>query len=464
MNVVQSTSVTSASPKAELRGPSTVNLYGESPHIEITLDDFEVYALKRLKVLRKIEQLKTMRVTSELYKLKIDESIKENLSDATIDEVSHFILRLSYCQSEELRRWFLAQETYLFQHRLKGLSKDQLAKSVRKYAQIKPIPGNEKDRLEKQLTKLSLSPGEFAASNFYAVPFQQALDLVASRQCFLSKGYAYIPESKVMSILVSKFRTELSRELVLLSNANSFSSEDPEAERVYPLLKNLSNCMVNHDSEDHQGVSTGLTAATADGMAVHMPLCMRQLQDGLKADKKLKHWGRLQYGLFLKGAGMSMEDALLFFQRHFSIVTGEKFQKEYAYGIRHMYGKEGKRASYTPYNCSKIIMGNAPNAGDHHGCPYRHYDEQSLRSLLQRLKIGNEQDRRNILAHKSKGDFQLACQKHFEVAHPKALAHDGIMENVGNHPNAWFRASVQYRDRTAGATTVSPEKTGPMDK
>lgn len=34
----------------------------------------------------------------------------------------------------------------------------------------------------------------------------------------------------------------------------------------------------------------------------HMPLCMRQLQVTLKRENKLKHWARLQYGLFLKGA------------------------------------------------------------------------------------------------------------------------------------------------------------------
>ena len=32
----------------------------------------------------------------------------------------------------------------------------------------------------------------------------------------------------------------------------------------------------------------------------NMPLCMKNLHNGLKKDNKLKHWGRLQYGLFLK--------------------------------------------------------------------------------------------------------------------------------------------------------------------
>lgn len=30
-------------------------------------------------------------------------------------------------------------------------------------------------------------------------------------------------------------------------------------------------------------------------------------------------------------------------------------------------------------------MGNPPGAGDHHGCPYRHYDEEHLSNLLSQV-------------------------------------------------------------------------------
>ena len=40
------------------------------------------------------------------------------------------------------------------------------------------------------------------------------------------------------------------------------------------------------------------------------PLCMRTLYDGLKKNHHLRHFGRLSFGLFLKGIGLSMKDAL----------------------------------------------------------------------------------------------------------------------------------------------------------
>ena len=151
-----------------------------------------------------------------------------------------------------------------------------------------------------------------------------------------------------------------------------------------------------------------------------MQLCMKQLHRGLQRDHNLNHQGLLQYDLFLKGAGTTLEENTLFFQREFTrIMTSEQFNKQYAHSIRHTHDKEGKRASYTPDNCVKIIIGNLPQGGaEHHGCPYRHYDDASLGALLGQLKIGSAIDKDVIMSHKRDGSFQLACARHFEVAHP----------------------------------------------
>lgn len=260
-----------------------------------------------LQVLKKIEQLKMMRCSAEQYKEKVNKVIEEQgLADNDrLDTASHFILRLCYCQSEELRRWFLQHEAFLFQFRLKSLNSTDLARSVRAYAQVSPISNDVKEAHRDALLQLT-NPTEFVTAKFYAVPFTQVLDLVSHRQCYLHGGQAYIPQSRVESILAHKFRSELSRHLALMGASQAAvsagQSDDPETVRLTPLVQNLNRSLVSEEPQagDVALSGTTLTAGNATQHVPYMPLCMRQLQTGLQKDKKLKHWGRLQYGLFLK--------------------------------------------------------------------------------------------------------------------------------------------------------------------
>ncbi len=102
----------------------------------------------------------------------------------------------------------------------------------------------------------------------------------------------------------------------------------------------------------------------------------------LSTNYHLKHNGRLQYGLFLKGLGLSLEDSLNFWKKHFcKKIPEDKFDKEYAYNIRHNYGKEGKRQDYPSWSCEKI-QGLPPiGPGQTHGCPFRTYGEEKLKTI-----------------------------------------------------------------------------------
>ena len=67
---------------------------------------------------------------------------------------------------------------------------------------------------------------------------------------------------------------------------------------------------------------------------------MKTLFTALKNQHHLKHFGRLQLGLFLKGIGLTMDEAIQFWKQEFSKkgVDGDKFEKNYAYNVRHMFG------------------------------------------------------------------------------------------------------------------------------
>lgn len=45
---------------------------------------------------------------------------------------------------------------------------------------------------------------------------------------------------------------------------------------------------------------------------------MRQIHHRLCADHHLRHGARMQYGLFLKGIGLTLEDALAFWRAEFT--------------------------------------------------------------------------------------------------------------------------------------------------
>lgn len=92
-----------------------------------------------------------------------------------------------------------------------------------------------------------------------------------------------------------------------------------------------------------------VTAAMVNDLVVrHAPACMRNLNSTLKTNKHLKHFGRQQYNLFLKGIGLSVEEALIYWRKSFSAMTDDKFNKEHRYNIRHGYGLEGGRKNYAP--------------------------------------------------------------------------------------------------------------------
>lgn len=133
---------------------------------------------------------------------------------------------------------------------------------------------------------------------------------------------------------------------------------------------------------------------------------MRHLHESLRSNHHLKHGGRIQYGLFVKGIGLSLEHSLKFWREEFTknmdidkveqITTNTannlfeitffyffkiQFEKQYSYTIRHNYGKEGKRVNYLPHSCMKIINSSV-GPGENHGCPFKHFDSIVLKQKL----------------------------------------------------------------------------------
>jgi len=463
--------------EATSAGRVTVSLYERPPREEMTLEEFEVFAVDRLKVLRTIDALKQKGFKPKELEAELAPVVRELLPLASVgpqalpdcrkDSASHFILRLAYSRSEELRRWFLTQECALFRHRLSRLRGDSFARFLREHGlKFEEVPDADRDARIASLNRIKNYENIPAATaTYYRVPFLEAVDLIGRREVYLERGYAYVPQAKLHSIVVSRFRASLSRSLARASGSLAAAAADP---RLGPLLTNVEKHDLERQDVDDTDVE-GITPEQIDALADQsMPLCMQQLHYALKRDHKLKHWGRQQYGLFLKAAGLTMEDQLRFFQAEFTkIMTHDQFSKEYAYNIRHRYGKEGKRTEYSPYGCYKLVMDMAPGPGEYHGCPYRHFDADHLAAVLSKTSLDSS-EQQLVLGKAKERNYQIACQRHFEFAHKKKVVNGtkvvANLDGVGNHPNAFFKASRLYHQDVHAAEHPEEAKAEELER
>lgn len=219
--------------------PNDLQLYLLPPSNEIQLAEFEELALERLQLFRTIEQVtqKGLRVYSddwrecvysELMKNQLKKYCRlakstdfENPTEADLqarrsDHISHFILRLAYCRTEPLRKWFLARELEWFKLRFQ----QQSPKSIEAFLKSNnftyaPISPEEKKKYYNELSESTANVYLIDQSVFYKVKFTEVPSLVKSRRVFVNKGYAYIPNFELVTCILGVFRSSLSEALVV---------------------------------------------------------------------------------------------------------------------------------------------------------------------------------------------------------------------------------------------------------
>ena len=354
-------------------------------------------------------------------------------------------MRLAYCSSEEQRRWLLAQETELFKHRAENETASAIKSFMERYSQHFDVATQEEKTAYRERLRLAWesqpqqaeiegdAPPVFdPTEDYYKVPFKNVIDLVRRRHVLLVRGIAFVPRARMVSALVGRFRAYLSASLVAANAHLPRVLADP---RLKPMIENMSKTYTGPEfGAAGRGAVDAVTADAVDDLSRSaFPLCMASMHSGLKERHRLKHLGRLQYGLFLKGIGLPLEEALVFWQREFTQgMSGEDFLKKYAYNIRYNYGKEGKRTDFTAYSCVKIILAPPPGPDEVHGCPFKTWDTARMRAALGKMQLAPT-DADDVIKHMVNKDFQIACRRQFEARFKGADA-----ANVGNHPNSYF--------------------------
>eukprot|EP00873_Tetraselmis_striata_P002063 jgi/Tetstr1/422327/TSEL_013170.t1 len=481
----------SATPAAKLGPPGSaakdrerlsvqaLPMYLDTPEGEVAIEDFEHLALERLQVLKGLEDARSKNGREMELKKIADDMVKKHLKGATLEEsrrndiVSHFILRLAYCRTEELRHWFLMQECDLFKFRFCELSASAQVHFM-EYHQLPYQPLDKRTFEEVQdlleVTAYStfeinlgkeIRAGTESARMFFKVPFQEVPDLVAQRKVLVRKGFAFVPANQLASIVTGLFRAHLSKELALLARKYVQVIGPEEADRLGPIVETLSTRYMGKSYSTAKVEANGEVQAADLPVLVqnNFPLCMSNMYNRLMEERHLRHKGRLQLGLFLKaprrptaivnlnmlaktalGVGLPLEQAMKFWKAAFSPRTPpDQFDKNYAYNVRYNYGKEGKRSDFTPFPCRKVIMDGNPGVGEHHGCPYKTFDEENLRAALTRMKIAPNHINEAV-KKAAGGHYQLACGAVFEGKHGCACD-EGI-----HHPNQYFEESRKLEE------------------
>lgn len=454
---------------------SKISFYDLPPQGEITLDQFETWAIDRLKILLEIESCvqrnKTIKEIEIIVKPLLQKSLPYNtddFQDRKKDYYSHFILRLCFCRSKELREKFTRSETLLFKIRFNMLTSQDQTKFVQSLnlPLLQFISDEEKVKLSQQLYQtiapalqfqLNLSEEQqrrqfFQQEKFIKLPFESVIELVGSRQVFVSRGFAYLPQFQQLNHIANEFSTKLSTEMLKTYQHLPRLNED---DRLLPILHHLSSgyAIVDFQQQGNEyGAENGdITAKTvySDEIVSNFPLCAKNLMRGLQTNHHLRYQGRQQLSLFLKGIGLNVDEALKFWSDAFGRNGGmsiEKFNKEYKYNFRHNYGLEGNRINYKPWDCRTILSKPRPARGEFHGCPYRDWNVEKLSSeLSQNLKLTPTQVT-GVLDSCQRNEFTVACTKVFELTHGSSTTEINEQSHIA-HPNLYYDRSRQLQKK-----------------
>ncbi|CDJ59207.1 DNA primase, large subunit, putative [Eimeria maxima] len=296
------------------------------------------------------------------------------------DAMSHFALRVAFSRDRDKQRWLVLQESRLFMYRFdrlcafrgledgsQSLLSNFLQQEGLNYACIQrprdPVAGSALDKLWKTATGFFRANLAQQVQHLYLVPcFPDAGPLVRNRRVYIQNMMAYVPEFELGTVICGRLRTAMNNSFELLEGRqatlqNTILSDS----RVGKLLSAAPNVYLGRDFNNNAVKSTEerLTPQLIKQVFKDsFPPCMRRLYESYLAEHHLRHGGRMQLWLFFKGAGMTLEENLQFNRQMWR--EPQKFEKEHAYNIRHMYGLEGKRANYAPLRCDDV--GNHPNA------------------------------------------------------------------------------------------------------
>ena len=402
----------------------------------------------RYKLLKDVEYFS--RRKSMFYKI-IHKKIPLDLTwtnEETInnDIASHFLLALIMSQNPQELRWFIQQESLLYYARIRrpkyGTPKFDMYKILISLGmKLNIFDPNQNQDID--INKIRFRRKNKINEKIYYINFFEGLNLIPQRAYYLHKGNLYILENDLGKLF---FRIFQKKQYDIISKIRSKAEEIKKDKRIKEIIISYEKEKEKYNFQQAikitKEVSNNHKLKTMYDVDLYsekcFPLCMCAIQRHINKYSHLMHLGRVQYTLFLKGAGLPVEEALKFYQKKYEKKCSlEKFNKQYAYYIRYSYGLEGKKANYMPFNCDKIISFNAPMGGECHGCPFKNYSADELRKVLSTCDL-RDIDIEDIMNKKKNKEYKFCCVRYFKG---KFIGSNG--EGIGIHPNKYFSLAMK---------------------
>ena len=131
------------------------------------------------------------------------------------DHYSHFILRLAFASTEDLRRRFSRVETMLFRLRFQGDDVRERMSFVESLSLDWEVVSEEEKREFGEELKAAGGgyPKRIEEESYFKVDWERVPELVESRRVFLKGGRAYVPGREQASMVVAEFTSKLDKVL-----------------------------------------------------------------------------------------------------------------------------------------------------------------------------------------------------------------------------------------------------------
>ena len=384
------------------------------------------------------------------------------------DLISHWIMKLLF--NEENKSDLLINEGNIFSARLFNFAEKYAMEKEREKGMNKAEMAETKEEKEKRRFKwikeyylsILLQYHDFELvegknpdgekENRVKVPFRFCSRLLEKYDVTLENGYAIVTPDNVLIVIQDIFS-----EILHAQNSGvkklykQIMKSDERLPRLLKLLNEFHKTIEFKVNPQKQGKNFKIDVSNIDFYAKeYFPLCMQQIYKGLKKNHQLKHWGRLQLGLFLKGANMPLAEVIKLFSNELNkLPDGNKKQSEYKYYIEHMFGKKGKKTDYTPWGCPKVAEKAIPSGNDIYGCPFKYYSDNNLKNTLASKKLDSNDIEEVIKARKE--GFNFGCRKLFEFTHD---VHK-VRPSVGKHPNGYVLSSYFAKSKNKAPDHVN---------